>query len=61
MDENIKVICKKYIFYGAAIRFILTLGSFFLISKYLNTSYLFIVLPIILTLLDSVDNIFLDI
>ena len=62
LDKNIKLIdkniCKKTINLGAGLRFILTLVTFYLISKYLNPSYLFLVLPVVLTLLDFTDQIF---
>jgi len=50
-------ICKKTIIYGAILRVILTFGTFWIISKYVSSSYLFIVLPIILGVLDLTDNI----
>jgi hypothetical protein len=55
LDINI---CKKKIYWGASFRVIVTLITFYLMSKYLNPSYLFVVLPIMLTLLDLTDNIF---
>jgi len=62
MDININSvdinICKKKIYWGAGFRVVITLIIFYLISKYINPSYLFVALPIILTLLDLTDNIF---
>jgi hypothetical protein len=62
LDKNIKPIdkniCKKYIKWGAGLRVVLTLLSFYLMSKYNFSSNLLIVLPIVLTLLDLTDNIF---
>jgi hypothetical protein len=62
MDKNIKLIdkniCKKNIKWGAGFRFIVTLATFYFMSKNVNPSYLLIVLPIVLTLLDLTDQIF---
>ncbi len=62
MDKNInpinKNICKKTIKQGAGFRIVLTLVTFYLIQKFLNPSYLLIVIPIALTFLDLTDNIF---
>ena len=55
MNENI---CKKAIYYGAFLRITSTLATFYLLYKFLNPSYLLIVLPIVLSMLDSLDNIF---
>ncbi len=69
MDKNInsmnknpkpidKNICKKKIYWGAGFRVIVTIIIFYLMSKYIDKSYLLISLPIILTLLDLTDNVF---
>lgn len=62
MDKNInpadKNSCKKIIWLGAGFRLILTIITFYFMSKYLNQSYLLAVLPIVLTLLDLTDNTF---
>jgi hypothetical protein len=62
LDKNIKPIdkniCKKYIKWGAGLRFILTLITFYCMSKNVNSSYLLLMLPIVLTILDLTDNIF---
>lgn len=49
--------CKKRIVIGFIIRVILTFISFVLVSKYINSKYLLLILPIILTILDGSDNI----
>jgi hypothetical protein len=55
MDKNI---CKINIKWGAGFRFILTLATFYFMYKNVNSSYLLLILPIVLILLDLTDNIF---
>ena len=50
-------ICNKIIVQGAVLRIILTFITFWVISKWTNPKYLFIILPIVLTVLDASDNI----
>lgn len=55
MDKDI--LCKTTNVLGAIIRIILTFGTFWLISTFIRSSSIFIVLPIALTILDYCDNI----
>ena len=52
-----KEICKRTIVLGAILRVILTVVTFWLISTFISSSSIFIVLPIALTILDYCDNI----
>lgn len=51
--------CKKYINYGMMLRIITTIIAFFILYKFIDNKfikkYLFLILPILLTLLDLED------
>jgi len=48
--------CKKTIGLGVILRILLTIITFWIIKRYLNSPYLYIVLPIAFTILDITDN-----
>lgn len=52
-------LCKKTIAQGAVLRVVVTFIAFYFIKKWIgtNSKYLFIILPIALSILDSVDSI----
>ena len=52
-------LCDKYIYNGIVFRYIITIFSFYiLLFYYHNSKYLYLILPILLTVLDETDNIF---
>lgn len=53
-------ICNVKIKNGILIRYIFTILTFYLLSSNINSNYkyIYLILPILLTLLDNVDNIF---
>jgi len=55
--------CKKYINYGMVLRLITTIIAFFILYKFIDNKfikkYLFLILPILLTLLDIEDGLWI--
>lgn len=51
--------CKRLIKKGLIIRYILTIAVIYIVSKTIHNEYIFFLLPVILSLLDSVDGIFI--
>jgi len=50
--------CKKLIKYGILLRYILTIVTYYVLYYYIDSNNIYLILPICLTLLDEVDNIF---
>ena len=51
--------CAKYVSYGMALRTVCTFISFYLVKHYASNWNIYLVLPILLTILDFVDNVFI--
>jgi hypothetical protein len=56
-QENIKQTCKKIIYIDAVLRIFITILFIYIILKYTSKKYIYLVLPIALSLLDFSDNI----